>query len=54
MKHKWKSHKQPNTPSDPGEWIIYCDDCGAEMDDDNEHEECETEDDSDSPTARNI
>ncbi|MCI0393296.1 MAG: hypothetical protein MOB07_31590 [Acidobacteria bacterium] len=28
--HVWKGHKNPNTPDGPGEWVEYCDACGAE------------------------
>ena len=42
MKHKWKGQQQGGNPSDIGsyEWICWCDNCGVESDDDNEHEEC--------------
>lgn len=40
MMHEWKSHKNPDTPDGPGEWIQYCDACGVEADGDNEDGEC--------------
>jgi rubrerythrin len=40
VKHKWKSHKNPNTATEFGEWVVYCDVCGTEQDDDNKDEQC--------------
>jgi hypothetical protein len=42
MKHKWKGQQQGGDPADVGsyEWVCYCDNCGAESDDDNEDGEC--------------
>lgn len=44
MKHEWKSHKNPDTPDGPGEYIVSCDACGTEMDDDNQDANCPTDD----------
>lgn len=32
--HKWVGHKNPNTPDGPGEYVKFCDNCGAEWTDD--------------------
>lgn len=42
MKHEWKGQQQGGDPADAGsyEWVCYCDNCGIEMDDDNEHSDC--------------
>ena len=42
-KHQWVGHKDPNTSSEFGEWVVYCDNCGAEQDDDNKDEYCHDE-----------
>lgn len=39
MKHKWKQVISWS-PGEPTEQFVVCEDCGAEMDDDNEDEEC--------------
>lgn len=51
MSHEWKSHKNPDTPDGPGEWIEYCDNCGVESDDDNRDGECEPQEDDESIVA---
>lgn len=42
MKHKWKSQQLGGDPAEytSYEWVTYCDECGAELNDDNEDEEC--------------
>jgi hypothetical protein len=40
MKHEWKGGMTASTPDSPPEGYSYCDLCGVEQTDDNEHEEC--------------
>jgi rubrerythrin len=42
MKHRWKGQQQGGNPAEieSYEWVCYCDNCGVEMDDDNEDEDC--------------
>jgi hypothetical protein len=40
MKHEWNGGMTPSTPDSPPEGYCYCDNCGAEQDDDNKDDEC--------------
>lgn len=31
--HRWKYHRNPDTPDGPGEATVYCEKCGAEKQD---------------------
>jgi hypothetical protein len=51
MKHEWKGGMTPSTPDSPPEGYCYCDNCGAEQDDDNKDGECVPVEDDESVTA---
>lgn len=43
MRHAWKSQRSGGAPdmAESYEWVTYCTQCGAELDDDNEDSICE-------------
>lgn len=52
MRHMWKGQQSGGSPSDPPEWVCYCELCGAEQTDDNVDDECVTDEEIDATLAR--